>query len=130
MYDLPLANNGIVLHARECQHVWMIERSSNKGDLLAHAQHSINLLDPKPMENVWHECLESHILYTSNILGALEVVGCAIGPTFASVIDDLVQHQRKCPRRPFIRTTQPMTYGTACIISVLSLAKFGGSIPL
>lgn len=44
------------------------------GDSLAHTEHSINLLDTEPMENIGHQCLETHVFHTGNVLGSLEVL--------------------------------------------------------
>lgn len=48
----------------------------DENNLLAHAEHSVNLLDSEPVENIWHQSLEAHILHTGDVLGSLEILGC------------------------------------------------------
>lgn len=55
---------------------------------LAHAEHAVNLLDTKPMENVGHQGLETHILDSSHVLGPLEVVRSFVFTSLPCVIDN------------------------------------------
>jgi hypothetical protein len=41
---------------------------------LAHTQHSVNLLDTKPVKNIGHQRLEPHVFDTRNILGSFEIL--------------------------------------------------------
>lgn len=59
---------------------------------LAHAQHAIDLLDSQPMEDIRHQSLEAHVLHASNVLGTLEVFGCAVQTTLSSVVDEVLRH--------------------------------------
>jgi len=61
-------------------------------DLLAHTQHPVNFLDSKPMKNIGHQRLESHILHTSNVLGSLEVLRGTIQSTLSGIVDKVL-HQ-------------------------------------
>ena len=73
----PLSNDSVVLHAvlrgahvrNTCSLCGVLIEHS-----LAHAKHSVDLLDAEPMEDVRHQSLESHVLYACNVLSALEVV--------------------------------------------------------
>lgn len=49
---------------------------------IAHRNHVVDLLDSQPMQDVGHECLEPHILDTSDELGRLEVSISAVTATF------------------------------------------------
>lgn len=60
------------------------------GYLLGHTQHAINLLDTQPMQDIRHESLEPHILYAGDVLGSLEILGCAIGAAFSCVVDEVL----------------------------------------
>lgn len=53
---------------------------------LAHAQHSVNLGDTQPVKDIRHQGLEAHVLYTGNVLGALEIVRCKICPALSRVV--------------------------------------------
>lgn len=64
--------------------------SSTVQDLLAHAQHSVDLGDPKPVQNIRHESLETHVFDAGYIFGPLEVVGCTIFSTFPRVVHDCI----------------------------------------
>lgn len=55
-------------------------------DSLAHAEHPINLLDSQPVKDVRHECLESHVLDTGNVLGSPEIVRRAIFAALSGVV--------------------------------------------
>lgn len=57
-------------------------------DVLAHAQHAVNLGDAQPVEDVRHQRLEAHVLHARHVLGTFEVVGGAVFATLASVIYD------------------------------------------
>ncbi len=59
---------------------------SSQYDALAHAQHSINLGDAEPMEDIRHERLEPHVLDASNVLRSLEIIRSAIGASFTGVV--------------------------------------------
>ena len=51
-------------------------------NLLAHAQHPINLGDTEPVEDVRHQSLEPHVLDAGYVFSPLEVIG---GPVLASL---------------------------------------------
>ena len=44
------------------------------------------------MKNIGHQCLETHVLHTSNVFGSLEVFRGAIQSTLSSVVDQVL-HQ-------------------------------------
>lgn len=58
--------------------------------LLAHAQHTIDLLNSEPVKNIGHEGLEAHIFYASNVLSSLEVLRCTIGTALSGVVDEVL----------------------------------------
>jgi hypothetical protein len=68
-----LANDGIVFH-------------------VAHAEHTIDFFDTKPVQDIRHQRLEAHVLDASNVFGALEVVGSAIGTPLPCVIYQVFSH--------------------------------------
>lgn len=55
-------------------------------NLLAHAQHTVDLGDPEPVQNIRHEGLESHVFDAGDVFGPFEVVGCTIFSTFPRVV--------------------------------------------
>jgi hypothetical protein len=63
------------------------------GDSLAHAEHSVNLLDTEPVKDIGHQRLKTHVLHTSNVLGSLEIFGSSVQPTFSSIVHKIL-HQR------------------------------------
>lgn len=65
--------------------------------LLAHTQHAIYLLDSKPVQDIRHQGLESHILHASNILSPFEVLGGAIGRPLSSIVDKVLQTPVRLP---------------------------------
>lgn len=58
------------------------------GDILAHAQHPVDLGDTQPVQDVRHQRLEAHIFDTGDVLGPLEVVGGPVFATLAGVVHD------------------------------------------
>ena len=42
------------------------------------------------MQDIRHESLEPHILYSGNVLGSLEILGRAIGAAFSCVVDEVL----------------------------------------
>lgn len=60
--------------------------SSWRINSLAHAQHSINLLDAEPMKDIRHKRLKPHIFDSGDILGSLEVIRRAIFATLPCVV--------------------------------------------
>jgi hypothetical protein len=56
-------------------------------DILAHTHHSVDLCYAKPVEDVWHQCLESHVLHSCHIFGPLEVFRCSIGTTLSGIVN-------------------------------------------
>lgn len=57
-------------------------------NLLAHAEHAVNLLDAEPVQNVRHQSLESHVLDSGNVLGSLEVVRGTVLTSFPGIVYD------------------------------------------
>jgi hypothetical protein len=51
------------------------------------------LFDTKPVQDIGHKCLESHVLHTSNILCTLEILRCSIKPTLSGVIDEVLHDE-------------------------------------
>ena len=70
------------------------ERERKRYAHITHANHMIHLLDPEPVQNVGHECLESHILHTSNHLGRLEVAVSTVTTTLAEIVDEVPMEWR------------------------------------
>lgn len=72
-----LLHNRIVLHA-----VLLLDADSMKvvcqQNLLAHAEHAVDLGDAKPVQYIRHEGLKSHIFDTSNVLSPGEVFACLV----------------------------------------------------
>ena len=66
--------------------------SSTKGRTIrgnshvAHRHHVVDLLDPKPVQDVGHERLEAHVLHASDKLGRLEILIGRIAATLAQVV--------------------------------------------
>jgi hypothetical protein len=60
-------------------------------DSLAHTQHPVNFFDAKPMENIGHQRLESHVLHTSNVLGSLEILRGPIQSALSGIVDKVLQ---------------------------------------
>jgi hypothetical protein len=60
-------------------------------DSLAHTQHPVNFLDTKPMEDIGHQRLESHVLHTSNVLGSLEILRGPIQSALSGIVDKVLQ---------------------------------------
>jgi len=56
-------------------------------DELAHAEHSVNLLDAQPVKDVRHECLESHVIDTGDPLGMIEVVGRPVVASLSRIVN-------------------------------------------
>ena len=61
-------------------------------DILAHAQHAINLLYSKPVKDVWHESLEAHILNTGDVFSSLEVLRCTICGALSGIIHKILTY--------------------------------------
>lgn len=57
-------------------------------NLLAHAEHSINLGDSEPVEDVRHQSLEPHVFDASDVLGPFEVVRRTIFSSFPCIVHD------------------------------------------
>lgn len=57
---------------------------------LAHAQHSVNLLDTKPVENVRHQGLETHVLDASDVLSSFEIFRSTIRPSLSGIVDEIL----------------------------------------
>jgi hypothetical protein len=60
-------------------------------DSLAHTQHPVDFLDTKPMENIGHQRLESHVLHASNVLGSLEILRGPIQSALSGIVDKVLQ---------------------------------------
>lgn len=50
-------------------------------------RHSINLGDTKPVKNIRHQSLETHVFDTSDIFRSLEVFACTISTTLSCVVN-------------------------------------------
>lgn len=61
-------------------------RAPGESDVLAHAKHSIDLLDPEPVQDVGHEGLEPHVLDAGDVFRATEVVGRSIFHPLSSIV--------------------------------------------
>jgi hypothetical protein len=92
--SLPLADDGVVLHTvrRSISSSCSKPCPSTRDYSLAHAQHPVNLLDTQPMKDVRHQSLESHILYTGNVLGSFEILRGSIQSSLPCVINEVLQH--------------------------------------
>lgn len=53
---------------------------------IAHRNHIIDLLDPKPMQDVWHKPLESHILHACDELCRFEIFVRRVTAPFPKVV--------------------------------------------
>lgn len=62
------------------------------GNPLAHAKHSVNLGYSKPVKDIGHQRLETHVLHACNVLGSFEILRSAIQTTFSSIIHKIL-HQ-------------------------------------
>jgi len=56
---------------------------------VGHAEHSVNLGDTQPVQDIWHQSLEAHVLDTGNILSALEVLAGTIFASLSGVVDEV-----------------------------------------
>lgn len=56
--------------------------------ILAHTQHPVDLGNTKPVQNVRHQGLETHVFHTSDVFGPLEIVRSAILSSLSGVIHD------------------------------------------
>ena len=43
---------------------------------ITHGNHVVDLLNAQPVQYVWHESLEAHILHARNQLGRAEILVC------------------------------------------------------
>jgi len=66
----PTFHNSIILH-------------------ITHRYHIVNLSDPKPMQYIRHQSLESHIFHTSNHLRRFEIFVGGIAASFAEIINQV-----------------------------------------
>lgn len=89
MRYVPLSNDCVVLHAarESAPRSW---KKSVGADILAHTHHSVDFLYAKPVEDVWHQCLKSHVLHSCHIFGPLEVFGCSIGTTLSGIVNEIL----------------------------------------
>ena len=65
-------------------------------DILAHAQHAVNLCDAQPVEDVRHEGLEAHVLDAGDHFGPFEVVRRAVFSAFPCVVHHCSLHVSSC----------------------------------
>lgn len=56
--------------------------------LLAHAQHTVDLGDSEPVEDVRHKGLEAHVFDAGDHFGPFEVVRCTIFASFPRVVNN------------------------------------------
>jgi hypothetical protein len=59
-------------------------------DILAHTHHPVDLCYAKPVQNVWHECLKSHILHSCHIFGPLKIFRCSIGTALSGIVNEIL----------------------------------------
>lgn len=90
---LPLADNSVMLHTGSLS--VKVKAKGKKlmvgfNNLLAHTQHSVDLLYSKPMENIGHKRLESHIFHAGNIFRAFEILRSTIQPTLACIVNQIL----------------------------------------
>ena len=50
---------------------------------VAHRDQFVNLFNPKPVENIRHEGLETHVFDAGNYFSRFEIFVCRISATFA-----------------------------------------------
>jgi hypothetical protein len=87
--NLPLANDRVVLHTFDnVNKMYLVDPVT--GDLLAHTQHPINLLDTEPVQNVRHQCLKSHVFDTCNVFCTLEVLRGTVQSTLSGIVDKIL----------------------------------------
>jgi hypothetical protein len=75
-------------------------------NLLAHTQHSINLLYSKPMKNIRHQGLESHILHAGNILRSFEILRGTVRSSLSRIVYKVLTYTRElehCQDRMIIK---------------------------
>ncbi len=70
-----------------------INRHFHVDYILAHTQHAIDLLDPKPMQNIRHQGLKTHVFHASNVLGPLKIFGSSISASFSSIINEILYNR-------------------------------------
>lgn len=69
----------------------MQQKKSVGADILAHTHHSVDLRYAKPVQDVWHQCLKSHVLHSCHIFCPLEVFGRLIGTTLSGIVNEILQ---------------------------------------
>lgn len=88
-----LATGSWISRVRGLKNTRQGRRGTWDRNILAHAQHPVDLGDTKPVQDVRHQGLEAHVLHTGDILSPLEVVGCPIFATLSSVVHDYENYQ-------------------------------------
>lgn len=58
--------------------------------ILAHTHHSVDFRYAKPVEDVWHQCLKSHVFYSCHIFGPLKVFRCSVGTTLSGIVNEVL----------------------------------------
>ena len=70
-----------------------------EGDIhVAHGDHVVDLANAKPVQDVGHECLESHVLDTRNELRRAEILVRRITATLAQVIHEVSKAAKRAKR--------------------------------
>lgn len=59
---------------------------------ITHTEHTIDLGDAQPMQDIRHQRLKAHILHPRDILRALEILARAIGAAFPRVVHEILGH--------------------------------------
>lgn len=76
---------------------------------IAHGDHVVDLLDTKPVEDVGHESLETHVLHASDELRRREVLVGGVATAFAEVVHEVsgteVRLQRSERTQEYARRT-------------------------
>jgi hypothetical protein len=75
-------------------------------NLLAHTQHSVDFLYSKPMENIGHQGLESHILYPSNIFRSFEILRGTVRTSLSCIVYKVLKYTKElehCQDRRIIK---------------------------
>lgn len=112
LIHVPLTDDGIVLHAaqrdrlvsRDLNQIPVTDRRRGRSleshwenkkrviaNVLAHAQHPVNLSDAKPMQDVGHQRLEAHVFDAGDVLRALEIVRGAVFASLSGIVHDCVE---------------------------------------
>jgi hypothetical protein len=64
-------------------------------NLLAHTQHSVDFLYSKPMENIGHQGLESHVFYPSDIFRSFEILRGTVRSSLSGIVYEVLEYTKE-----------------------------------